>query len=333
MGDLLTVRFINLATVQIILSVHVVLAGLWIAVIHSKKDLIEDTGIYKYLRLFAPLALYYSFSALFSMFLVLYSNSGSLFTSAPFLIVIALLFIGTEAFKKQFQRLQIQVVVYFTALFSFLILVVPYVFRQIGSIMFLASGIISLVIILGYLALLRKVSREAKEKAKPLYLYIAGIFIFINLLYFTNTIPPFPLSVRDIGIYQSVSRSSEGTYHAVRNQKSFLDIISPIDTIYIHSSRSTLFTFSAIFAPTELDTHVVHEWKRWQNGRFRVVNRVEYPISGGRNDGYRGYTYSSNITPGFWWVTVETSDGKVIGGTMFVVKNTTKKLPKVVDVF
>jgi len=331
-GDFITVRFINLSAVQIILSVHIVLIGLWIIIIHSKTER-EDARVYKYVRLFAPLGLYYSFGAMFSMFLVLYSNSGSLFSSAPFLFILAFLLIGTEIYKKQFERLSIQVVVYFCAIFSYFILVVPYVLRDISSIVFIGSGIIGLLFVWIFLSILERVSLVAKEKEKNLYMSIGGVFLLINILYFTNSIPPFPLSLRDVGVYHAVSRSADGTYSATRYEQSLFNIISPVDTIYVGASQSTLFAYSSIFAPTKLTTNVVHEWKRFSDGRFRVMSRIEYPISGGRDAGYRGYTYTTNITPGFWWVTVETKAGKVIGGTMFRVVQTDKSLPKVVDKF
>lgn len=63
------------------------------------------------------------------------------------------------------------------------------------------------------------------------------------------------------------------------------------------------------------------------------MSRIAYPIVGGRDGGYRGYTYTSSIVPGFWWVTVETGEGKVIGGTMFVVRESEETLPTVVDMF
>jgi hypothetical protein len=332
-GDFITVRFINLSAVQIILSVHVLLIGLWIIIIHSKTEGVEDKGVYKYVRLLAPLGLYYSFGAMFSMFLVLYSNSGSLFSGGPFLFIILLLLIGTEVYKKEFKKLLVQVVVYFCAIISYFILVVPYVIREIGSLVFFGSGVVSLFFVWGFLLLLKKVSFVEKEKEKNLYMSIGGVFLLINILYFTNSIPPFPLSLRDVGVYQTVSRSSGGVYLATRHERSFIDTISPVDTVYIGTSQSTLFAYSSIFAPIKLSADVVHEWKRFSEGRFRTMSRIEYPISGGRDAGYRGYTYTTNITPGLWWVTVETKAGKVIGGTMFRVVRIDQLPPSVIDQF
>jgi hypothetical protein len=331
-GDFLMVRFIDLALVQAVLLVHAVLAGVWISIIHSSKGEAPETqGFFKYVRLFAPVALYYSFGAMFSMFLVLYSTSGSLFSSAPFLAAIAFLLIGTEVFKKQFQRLSVQIVVYFFALFSLFILVVPYVLREIGTLIFLLSGVVSVLIMWGYLSMLFSVSAEAKERKQTLYLSVAGTFLLVNILYFTNTIPPFPLSLRDVGVYDSVERlPGAGTYRVVREEQHWYERIFFIDTVRIQGPQATLFMYSSIFAPVHLETGVVHEWKRWDGRGFEVMSRIPYLIRGGRDEGFRGYTFSSRITPGLWWVTVETEGGKVIGGQFFRVVQAERVLPNVV---
>jgi len=331
-GDFITVRFINLATVQIILSIHALLVGMWIVIIHSSwGKALEGRKFLQYVRLFAPVALYYSFGAMFSMFLVLYSTSGYLFSSAPFLATIAFLLIGTEVFKKQFQRLSVQIVAYFFALLSLFVLVVPYVTRELGTLIFLLSGALSVLIMWGYLSLLFSVSPEAKERRRLLSMSVAGTFLLVNILYFTNTIPPFPLSLRDGGIYDSVERlPGVGTYRVVREEQRWYERLFFVETVRVESPRATLFMYSSIFAPTDLDIRVVHEWKRWGGRGFEVVSRIAYPIRGGRDEGFRGYTFSSRITPGLWWVTVETEGGRVIGGRFFRVVQAERALPNVV---
>lgn len=332
-GDFIAVRYINLAAVQIILTVHIFLSGFCIILLNSKDVLSSAGRIAKYARLFAPLVLYYSFSAMFSMFLVLYSNSGSLFSSAPFLIVIVALLVGIEVFKQPFKKLVVQVTVYFTAVLSYATLVVPYLLREVSSTMFVVSGVSSLLYIFGYMLVLRRFSAEARSRSKLLGSIIIGVFSFINLLYFANLIPPFPLSLRDVGVYYTVERTASGSYLATREERGLFERLSPIDTVRVAEERSTLSVYSSIFAPTDISMNVVHEWKRLVDGRFRVMSRIEYPIVGGRTEGYRGYTYSSQITPGLWWVTVETGEGKVIGGTMFRVVIGDSVSPHIIDEF
>jgi hypothetical protein len=48
--------------------------------------------------------------------------------------------------------------------------------------------------------------------------------------------------------------------------------------------------------------------------------RVVVNIVGGRQDGYRWYTYKTGPRPGQWRVNIETSDGRSIGRVRFAVE-------------
>ncbi|HSH97248.1 MAG TPA: DUF2914 domain-containing protein, partial [Methyloradius sp.] len=41
-------------------------------------------------------------------------------------------------------------------------------------------------------------------------------------------------------------------------------------------------------------------------------NRIGFDLSGGRQGGFRGYTYKQNIQPGEWRVKVEAESGKTL---------------------
>ena len=49
---------------------------------------------------------------------------------------------------------------------------------------------------------------------------------------------------------------------------------------------------------------------------------VSYPINGGRDGGYRGYTIKSNPGPGEWRVDISTADGHLLGRVRFSVDQT-----------
>ncbi|MFZ1503187.1 MAG: DUF2914 domain-containing protein, partial [Nitrospira sp.] len=46
---------------------------------------------------------------------------------------------------------------------------------------------------------------------------------------------------------------------------------------------------------------------------FTHADRIALKISGGREGGYRAYTFKQGLDPGDWRVDVETEDGRVIG--------------------
>ena len=51
------------------------------------------------------------------------------------------------------------------------------------------------------------------------------------------------------------------------------------------------------------------------------MDEITYNITGGRDAGFRGYTYKSNMVAGRWEVNVLTLDGMVLGVINFTVSH------------
>ena len=47
---------------------------------------------------------------------------------------------------------------------------------------------------------------------------------------------------------------------------------------------------------------------------------MSFTLSGGRDEGYRGYSLTSNLAPGKWRVRMETERGQVMGRIGFTVE-------------
>ena len=76
-----------------------------------------------------------------------------------------------------------------------------------------------------------------------------------------------------------------------------------------------LYAFSAVFAPTRLHTTITHRWEYFdeERGAWVMQSSHSYPIAGGREKGYRGYTLITHVQPGRWRVDVTTQRGQIIG--------------------
>ena len=72
--------------------------------------------------------------------------------------------------------------------------------------------------------------------------------------------------------------------------------------------------------PTSLSAPIFHTWERYdsQAGKWLTMSRISFPINGGRDEGYRGFTVSK-VSPGKWRCDVETSSGALIGRISFNV--------------
>jgi hypothetical protein len=146
------------------------------------------------------------------------------------------------------------------------------------------------------------------------------VFVVMNFLYFTNIIPPIPLSLKDAGVYHKVERIAPGEYLVLGEEKIWYDRLKLYQTFTLSSENRTIYLYAAVFAPTELTTNIVHHWHYFDESKKRWVSisRITYAITGGRDGGFRGYSYKTNVFPGRWRVDVETLRGQLIGRVRFV---------------
>ena len=150
------------------------------------------------------------------------------------------------------------------------------------------------------------------------------VFVVVNSLYFLNMIPPVPLSLKTIDVFYKVEKRA-GNYYVLDQNKSFWDKLSIYEKIN-YKKGDTLYLFSSIFAPTKLSTEIVHDWQyKNAKGNWVSVSKIPFSISGGREEGYRGYSVRSNFTEGLWRVDVKTKSGQIIGRKTFKIKFTSEK--------
>lgn len=262
----------------------------------------------------------FSFGNLFSAFLIFYSRSSSLEASAPFLLLLVGLMIANELLKERYQKLAFQVGVWFFTVFSFLIFFLPVVLKSLNVWLFLLSGLLSLVFV-GLLVrgLMLIIKQQVIQSKQAIFAVVGSIYLAINFLYFTNLIPPIPLAMKDSGVYHSIVPSG-GAYNVLAEEKSLFDRFKLRDTFHVVAGQP-LYLYSAIFAPSNLDTNIVHDWQRYDSNNYKWVSssRIVIPITGGREDGYRLYTYKA-LQTGLWRVDIKTSRGQIIGRVKFNVE-------------
>lgn len=265
-----------------------------------------------------------AFGALFSGFTVMYMRSGSLAANFPFLALIVFIFVGNEFFRKHYLRITFQTSVLFIAIFFLMIFFLPILLGKMGAWIFLLSGAVSLAAILAFgLVLFAFLPKETEVNRTALIQSIAGIFIVVNIFYFTNSIPPIPLSLKDAGAYHALEKTVKGDYILLGEKGHWFDFFKPHQEIHITSGDPVYF-YSAVFAPTRLSTGVAHDWRYYDEKEKKWVPAgiFRFGIFGGREFGYRGYSIKMNVRPGLWRVDVVTGRGQVIGRTKFVVIET-----------
>lgn len=277
-----------------------------------------------FFRTYTPLTTQYAFGGLMSGMLIFYGRSASLGDSWPFLLIIAVLIYLNETVSDKSGRLVLTLSMFFVGLFSYLVLIIPTFLGYMGAWVFVGSGLLSLLVMYGFLHALKLVIPNFLAMQMRVIVFTIGtIFVSLNFLYFLNIIPPIPLSIKDIGIYHSVVRFENGEYQLKYEDGSWWQFWKRSDTTFHPSSGGNVYCFTRVFTPTRLNTEVYHRWEYKDPEEGWVTHaRVHYPIFGGRDDGYRGYTQIGNFRDGTWRCTVETARGQVLGREKFEIDST-----------
>lgn len=320
--DTLTLRQIDRLFDNIVLLTHMVVVATTIALLFARSTRLGRRLRVSERRSTISALMLFSFGGLFSGFVVFYSRSGSLISSWPFILGMLALMLGTEIKKAYYENAVLQVSIFYIALFSYLIFSVPVIVKDMGPHIYLVSGILSLVLIFLYIRLLFLLDPERTlTNRKRLSTRIFIIFGVFNILYFTNIIPPIPLSLQFAGVYHDFSRIQAVEYRGWYEPVPTWQFWAERSRVFQRRGDEPVFVFTEVYAPVRLSVDIYHQWEYFDSERTRWVpsTRVKIPITGGRADGFRGFSYKSNIEPGAWRVKVTTERGQTVGQIMFRV--------------
>lgn len=322
--DTFTLRRIDLWLDHVILLGYLSVAGAGILLLNAYE---AGRVRFRYIDSiipFVPVVIQFGFGGLFSAFVIFYVKSAAFAKSWVFLLALIVLLLGNERFRKQYQRLVFQVSIYFTVLFSYAIFALPVIIKKIGDWVFLLSGLASLGLAGIFIALLEKVApKQVRQSRNLLLASIGGIYILFNFLYFTNIIPPIPLSLKESGVYHSIT-ARDGMYEMTYEKPPWYLFLNSTNSTFHWRKGEQVYSYSAIFAPAEINTVILHHWYYNDNGNWADKGAVEFPIFGGRAEGYRGYSYKTDIKPGKWRVEITNSRGQILGRQTFTVVETSE---------
>lgn len=265
-----------------------------------------------------PALIQFPIGGLFSAFIVFYSKSASVWTSWPFLLLLVAMFVGNELMHKRYERLVFQVGAYYVTLFTYLALLVPTLLGTLGTAPFVLAGVLSVALIGLFTSFVAGVVPVLyRESRHGLMFTIGGIYVVFHVLYLTNLIPPVPLVLKDMGVYYSVARSDNG-YTVTGEPRTWAQEFGIVPLSFRQFAGAPAYCFSAVYAPARLRTNMYHTWLYKDGLRYTSEARIVYPMRGGREEGYRGYTMKA-VRPGEWRCRVETASGQVLGQMDFTV--------------
>lgn len=272
-------------------------------------------------RFFAPLAIQYSFGGLLSGMFIFYGRSGDWLVSWPLLAFFAAVIVANELVRDRASRLVYHLAILFIGLFAYLVLVIPVFIGVMGPLVFVLSGTLALVVMYVFILILSKIiPRFLRLQMRAVVFTIGCIFVTYNVLYFTNVIPPIPLSLTQIGVYHSVERTADGEYQLAYEPSDWWQFWRTTNATFNPTSEGAVYCFSSVFAPTRIRTEIQHKWEyRNEAGNWVEHARIDFPIRAVGEQGYRGYTVVRNYRDGRWRCSVETVRGQVLGRQYFTI--------------
>lgn len=328
--DSITLKRIDQIFDNLILLTYLLLLGLLMIVTTLVENgRLKHPLLLKY-RDWYPLGLQFFMGGLFSAYVIFYFQSASFTKTGLFLAVLVGLLVANEFLENKLRNIYLLLAIYFMASFSFFTFFIPVLVKALNIFTFTAGGLISLLLVLGVTRFLHKKQIFATQRHYlAAGLMAVGLYGIINLLYFTNRIPPVPLSLKSGGIYHHASKSaSDGNFILKFERPEWYQVLRSSDTTFRYAAGDTVSCFTAVFAPTQLTKKIFHHWQQYFPNReqWLTTDRLGFEITGYRDGGYRGITRKQHVSPGKWRVDVETAEGILLGRIGFEVEGVERRV-------
>src|SRR3954468_2032383 len=256
---------------------------------------------------------------LLNLYTLFFFKSSSLFVSAAFMVILVLLLIANESKRLKQLGLSFKFALFSLCLLSFCASIVPVFAGSVGLFVFLLSMLTACLPIAVINRRIRIHAPERQRQSRQQILMPFGLVLFMFLsLYVLRLIPPVPLSIPFIGVYHNVERT-EDTFK-LSHERPYWQFWHHGDQKFKAQPGDKLYVYFRIFSPARFADQVLMRWY-WKDaaGRWSLQDSIPIKITGGREEGFRGYGTKSNYQPGDWKLQVETTDEREIGRVYFDV--------------
>ncbi len=320
--DNLTVNRIDAWSDNAILLLYILLlTGLIILFQVDLRSPIDRKLLIQY-RHWLPSAIQFLLGGLLSTYVVFYFQSASFGKTLIFVILLMGLLITNEFLANRLTNLYLLISLYFFVTFSFFIFFIPVITNVMNLFTYIAGGIAGLSLPLALIYLLdRRQTFDSESAKRKHFALVLLLYVIFNIFYFLNIIPPVPLSLKEIGIYHHAEKI-DNRYILRYEKPPWYAFYRKSDKPFYYATGDSVFCYTAVFAPTDLSKTILHEWAYYSPGQeqWLTTDRMIYQLTGGREGGYRGFTFKKNIQPGEWEVRVLTEDDLILGSISFCVE-------------
>lgn len=289
--------------------------------IFEKSQRVErwfSTGFLQKIWVYRYEVIHFLLGSLLSVYTIFYFKSASIWNSFLFIGGLSALMVLNEFEKIKGLGGLIRFSMFSLCSCSYFIYLVPIVWQHLGFFTFVFSLILSGVF---YYCFFYLVSRYQHITSKQLFIevLVPGITVhaLFLILYVIKFIPPIPLSVEKMGVYHQINKQQD--QYVLQYDRPWWLFWQKGAQTFVAAPEDKIHCFVSIFAPSFFREQVKMEWFLQTKNGWQKTDSIPFQISGGRDQGFRGYTVKSRFDAGEWQVRVVTSDDREMGRIYFSV--------------
>lgn len=253
----------------------------------------------------APLfILQFLFGSLFSALFILYFKSSNHFLALLWSLGLGFLLVANEYIDHHYHRFTLTWALFGLCAILVLNFLLPFMLGSILPVWFYLSTLAGAA----FTHYLRKKTPGCPGRAWPVWV-IAGV---LSLAYLFDFVPPVPLVERDMQLGLNLEKNNGEMLISIEKSPWYKPWRLLFNELHVPAGER-VYCVSSVFAPRGISADLYHRWERFDKKYgWQAVSRIGFGLSGGRQGGFRGYTYKQNIQSGEWRVKVETEDGRTL---------------------
>lgn len=266
--------------------------------------------------------LQFFFGGIFSALFIFYFLSSSSLSGYLIVLGLAAVLIGNEFLESRYSELTLSWALFALCAIMFFNFALAHLFRSISTFWFYLGTLVA--------ALLAIVLRGTSKRDSASILPALGLAVAMLLLHAFNLIPPVPLVKKQMIVAHDMRRTGNAYVATVESAgPRFWRSSAPV---FHRRGRERVYCFTSVFVPTGIETTIRHRWELLDpaSDEWRGAGVVVIRIRGGREGGFRGYSFKQNLPAGRWRVTAEAESGAAIGIIEFDVVAGELEKPKTV---
>lgn len=282
----------------------------------------EPGGLVGKLASYRLWAMHFFLGTLLNAFMVFYFRASSGLLSFLFLIALAVIIVANELPRFRAQGPIVRVMLLSFAVTSYLAYLIPVLHGELRSWQYILAAIVgsaATFVLWKVFTYFTKDPRWTFRRAVAPGLMLQSALL---AMYLAGVIPPVPLSLKHIAIYTSVTPhpSERGMHYSLEYQPApKWQLWRMEDDELVGEPGMKAWAFVRIFAPAKFRDLVGFQWEFDDPDRGWVKRGEPFNtrLSGGNEEGYRTFSYSTMSRPGKYRVRVLTEDGREIGRKTF----------------